>query len=144
MFGYGQHQKSDIIDDINYKAFVLGTYYYLQHTYAFRSGAGIDIGYTITSDNYTSVNDYGNFNNFNLGLIYQPEIVISKVFIGAGIGIYAVHDRYGNFKKTYQKLSLKYNFIDNLFLGLNVRAIEFSKAEYLELNLTYSFTLKRK
>jgi hypothetical protein len=75
--------------------------------------------------------------NITLGLLVQPELIIDKLTLVSGIGIYAVHLNYGNFNQTYQRLGVRYEVYKNISLGVNIRAINFMLAEFLEFNVGY-------
>jgi len=38
---------------------------------------------------------------------------------------------------TYQRIGVKYHFWDHLVLGINIRAVNFSKADFIEWNIGY-------
>ena len=63
--------------------------------------------------------------NFTLGTVIQPEFVIGKLNLVGGIGIYAIHHKYGSFSQTYQRLGVSYEFYKNLSFGVNVRFHQF-------------------
>lgn len=140
MLGYGDYQIVEHEFDSNYYAVGgLGIYYSFQHSNAFRSGPGIDFnffwGLTALSDG--TPGPIG-IDNLTIGLIYSPELVIDRLRLTGGIGIYAKHHQYGNFKQTYQRLGAKYYITDNISAGINVRAINFMLAEILEFNVGYT------
>lgn len=139
MLGYGDYQINEHELDTNY--FALGgisTIYSTQFSNAFRLGYGADLNYwwglNALSDGTPGSQS---FENFTLGLILQPELIIGKLTLVCGIGIYAVHLNYGNFKKPYQRLGARYEFYKNWSFGVNVRAVNFMLAEFMEFNLGY-------
>ena len=83
------------------------------------------------------------FSNLTIGLILQPEIIIDRLTLASGIGIYARHRNYGNFSQMYQRLGVRYDLYKNLALGVNVRAINFMLAEFMEFNLSYRIDWKK-
>jgi hypothetical protein len=139
MLGYGDYQLREHELDTNYFAVGgLSAVYFTQFSNAFRLGYGTDINY------WWGMNARPNgtaglysFENFTLGLILQPEFIIDKLTLVSGIGIYALHRNYGNFNQTYQRLGVRYDIYKNVSLGVNVRAINFTMAEFLEFNLGY-------
>jgi hypothetical protein len=38
---------------------------------------------------------------------------------------------------SYQRIGLKYHIFENIFAGINVRAYDFSIADYIEWNIGY-------
>jgi len=139
MLGYGDYQLREHELDTNYFAVGgLSAIYFNQFTNAFRLGYGTDINY------WWGMNAWPNgtagpysFENLTLGLILQPEFIIDKLTLVSGIGIYALHRNYGNFNQTYQRLGVRYDIYKNVSLGVNVRAINFTMAEFLEFNVGY-------
>lgn len=140
MLGYGDHQIEEHEFDSNYYAVAgLGLYYSFQHSNAFRSGPGIDFNFMwgLTALPDGSPGPKG-LDNLTVGLIYTPELVIDRLRLTAGIGIYAKHHQYGNFSQTYQRLGARYHITEQISAGINVRAINFMLAEFLEFNVGYT------
>ncbi|MFH1119695.1 MAG: acyloxyacyl hydrolase [Bacteroidota bacterium] len=141
MLGYGNHQLVEHELDTNYFAIGgLSGIYFFQLSNAFRLGTGADLNYWFGL-NAAPDGTIGprRPENFTLGFIVQPEFAIGKLTLTGGYGIYAFHRNYGNFQQTYQRLGARYEFIDNVSLGVNVRAINLMLAEFLEFNLGYTF-----
>lgn len=141
MLGYGDHQLVEHELDTNYFAVggITGIYF-TQLSNAFRLGYGTDINYWwgLNSLENGTPGPYA-FENFTVGLLIQPEFIIDRLTLVSGFGIYAIHRNYGNFKQTYQRLGIRYEFYKNLSFGVNVRAVDFMLAEFLEFNLGYRF-----
>ena len=145
MLGYGDHQINEHELDTNYYAIAgLGIYYSFQHSNAFRSGPGIDINYfwSLTALPDGTPGPQG-WDNFTVGLIYSPELIIDRLTLTGGVGIYAKHYQYGNFKQLYQRLGARYNITENFSAGVSIRAINFMLAEFLEFNAGYRIRWKR-
>jgi hypothetical protein len=145
MLGYGDHQLVEHELDTNYFAIGgISAIYFTQLSNAFRLGYGADMNYWwgLNSLPDGRPGPYA-FENMTLGLLIQPEIIIDKLTLVSGFGIYAIHRNYGDFKQTYQRLGVRYEFYDNLSFGVNVRAVNFILAEFLEFNLGYRFRWKR-
>jgi hypothetical protein len=139
MLGYGDHQLIEHELDTNYFAVAgVSAIYYTQLANAFRLGYGTDLNYWM---GLTALPDgrigHRDFRNLTVGLVLEPEFIINKLSLVSGFGIYAIHLNYGNFKQTYQRLGVRYDFYRNLSFGINVRAINFTLAEFLEFNLGY-------
>lgn len=140
MLGYGDHQIVEYEFDTNYYSVAgLGITYSLQHTNCFRSGLGVDFNYlrSLSAKPDGTPGVQGTLDNLTIGFIYAPELIIGNLSIVGGIGIYAKHHKYGNFTQLYQRGGLKYNFSNNFSAGINVRAINFMLAEFLEFNVGY-------
>ncbi len=139
MLGYGDHQLNEHELDTNYYAIGgLSIIYFTQLSNAFRLGYGSDFNYwwglNALPDGTPGPRT---IENLTIGFILQPELVIDNLTLVAGFGIYAKHLIYGNFKQTYQRLGVRYEFYKNLSFGVNVRAVNFMLAEFLEFNLGY-------
>lgn len=139
MMGYGDHQLVEHELDSNYYAVGgLSLIYFTQLGNAFRLGYGADLNY------WWGLNAYPDgtigprtLDNFSLGLILQPELIIHRLTLVGGFGIYASHLHYGSFQQTYQRLGVRFDVYKNLSLGFNVRAVNFMLAEFLEINMGY-------
>lgn len=139
MLGYGDHQLNEHELDTNYFAVAgLSAIYFTQMSNAFRLGFGSDLNYWVGLNAHPDGTIAPRtLDNFTIGIIAQPEFIIDKLTLVGGIGIYAVHLNYGNFKQTYQRLGVRYEFYKNISIGINVRSINFMLAELLEFNLGY-------
>jgi len=139
MMGYGDYQLSDHELDTNYFAVGgISAIYFTQFSNAFRLGYGTDVNYWwgLNARPDGTPGPYA-MENLTLGLLVQPEFIIDKLSLVGGIGIYAVHRNYGNFNQTYQRLGVRYEVYKNVSLGVNIRAINFMLAEFLEFNIGY-------
>lgn len=146
MLGYGDHQIVENEFDTNYYSVAgLGVYYSIQHGNAFRSGLGVDFNYlrSLSANPDGTPGVQGTMDNLTVGLIYAPELIINKFSIVTGIGIYAKHYQYGNFNQLYQRAGARYYFTDNFSAGMNVRAVNFMLAEFLEFNVGYTIKWKK-
>lgn len=142
MLGYGDHQLVEHELDTNYYAVGgISLIYFNQLSNAFRMGLGSDINYW-WGLNAKADGTIGprTAENFTIGLILQPELIIDKLTLVGGIGIYAHHLHYGSFNQTYQRLGVRYDFYKNTSIGINVRAVNFMLAEFLEFNLGYKIS----
>ena len=79
---------------------------------------------------------YG-WENLTLGIGYQFEVVFDRLSIVGGIGNYAVHKLYKSFSRFYQRIGVKFYIMENLYAGVNVRAVSFGTAEFMEFNMGY-------
>jgi hypothetical protein len=142
MLGYGDHQLSDHELDTNYFAVGgLSAIYFVQLSNAFRLGCGTDLNYWWgLNANPDGTIGPRTAENFTAGLILQPEFIIDRLTLVGGFGIYARHLDYGNFRKPYQRLGIRYDIYKNISLGINIRAVNFMLAEFLEFNLGYRFS----
>lgn len=145
MMGYGDHQLVEHELDNNYYAIGgISGIYLTQISNAIRLGYGADFNYWWgLNAGQDGAPNTPTFENLTLGLILQPEIMVGKLTLVTGIGIYAFHRNHGNFKKPYQRLGVRYDFYQNWSMGVNVRAINFMLAEFMEFNLSYRISWKK-
>jgi hypothetical protein len=139
MLGYGDYQLVERELDTNYFAVGgISAIYFTQFSNAFRLGFGSDLNY-VWGLNARPDGTPGPYSveNVTLGLLLQPEFMIDRLTLVGGIGIYAVHRNYGNFNQTYQRLGVRYEVYKNMSFGVNIRAINFMLAEFLEFNAGY-------
>lgn len=140
MLGYGNHQLNEHELDTNYFAIGgISMLYMNQFSNAFRLGAGFDLNYW-WGLNALPDGTIGNrtAENITLGLLIQPEIMIDKLTIVGGFGVYARHLHFGDFKQSYQRLGVRYDIYKTLSVGVNIRAVNFMLAEFLEFNIGYT------
>ena len=139
MMGYGNHQLVEHELDSNYFAIGgLTAIYFHQFSNAFRLGAGTDFNYWWgLNANPDGTIGARTWENLTIGLLLQPEMIIDRLTLVGGIGIYARHLHYGSFNQTYQRLGVRYDIYKNISFGVNVRAVNFMLAEFMEFNLGY-------
>jgi len=139
MLGYGDHQLNEHELDSNYFAVGgLSVIYFTQLSNAFRLGGGVDLNYWWgLNANPDGTIGPRTLENLSLGLMAQPELIINRLTLVGGFGIYASHLHYGNFQQSYQRLGIRYDLYKNWSLGINVRAVNFMLAEFLEFNMGY-------
>ena len=139
MLGYGDHQLIEHELDTNYFAVGgISAIYFNRFSNAARIGLGTDINYWwgLTANPDGTPGPYS-FENMTVGLILQPEVIVGRLSLVSGFGIYARHRNYGNFKQTYQRLGVRFDVYKTFFAGINVRAKNFTEAEFLEFNFGY-------
>ncbi len=146
MLGYGDYQLVKHELDTNYFAFAgISLIYLNQLTNAFRLGGGTDLNYWwgLNANPDGTYAGYS-FDNITVGLIIQPEFMISKLTLVGGVGVYAHHKDYGSFKQLYQRLGVRFDVYKNYSVGINIRAINFMLAEVLEFNFSHRFQWEKK
>lgn len=141
MLTYGNHQLVEHeLDSHYYDIRGISAIYLEQFSQAFRLGVGTDINYwcglNAKEDGSPAK---GDMSNLTLAFVLQPEIIIDRLTLVGGVGIYAHHRNYGDFKQSYQRLGVRYDFYKNFAAGVNVRAINYMLAEFMEFNISYRF-----
>lgn len=134
-----------------------GVNYQVSHKVKF--GAGFDIGWDGAYNSYITYDqghverhDAGSGNKLTIGIYPSFELVINKLSVIVQPGWYLYREDYSIPESTpenkvlqpsykspdsYQRIGLKYHILENVFLGFNVRAYNFSIADYLEWNIGY-------
>jgi hypothetical protein len=143
---HGNHQLNENQpDSAKYYPIVgIGATYSNQLSNALRMGYGLDINYWwgLNAQADGSTGPYS-LDNFTLGAIIQPELILGRLTLVGGVGIYAFHKDYGNFKRFYQRIGARFNIYKNLSVGVNVRATRFKHAEFIEFVLGYRIKWKK-
>jgi hypothetical protein len=139
MGSYSKYQTiHDTLDIYYYAVGGISPYYLWQNSEVFKSGVGLDLNFlTGLSSRPIGVPGPMGWENLTVGIGYQLEVVFDRLSIVAGIGSYAVHKRYRNFHQFYQRMGLKFYLLENLYAGVNVRAVNFGTAEFMEFNMGY-------
>ncbi len=155
-----------VIDNIDtayvaetYGVFTISTGVNRQISHKVKFGAGIDVGWDGSYNSYISyLNNKtterlnaSNDNKLSVGVYGSFELVINKLsmIIQPGWYLYRAHWKVPNEPSanisipnrkpggSYQRIGLKYHIFDNVFVGINVRAYDFSVADYIEWNIGY-------
>lgn len=120
-----------------------------QTTWRNKFGAGLDITYDETQNVTITNPEDGNqeptvvfadklSKKMMLGVYGTYEFTIDRLSVASYIGVLALRDKGTNANPLlYQKFGLKYHFKRDVYLGLLVRAHNFSVAEVIEWNLGY-------
>ena len=138
--GYGSHQRVETLDDNYFNAAGINFNMARRHSNIYQSRIGLDFNYLwrLTPNPDGSPGRVG-WQNLTVGLIYQPEVKISRFTLVGGLGVYAHHLEYAPFRQLYQRLGVRYNLTPHLSIGSNIRSIQFYQAEFLEFQLGYHF-----
>lgn len=75
------------------------------------------------------------------GFTAQYLLVINKIEGKVGLGYYVYGKNPGSLPKLYQRLGIKFYILRDLFMGLNLRFYDFSKADNMEYHIGYRFDL---
>ena len=149
-----------------YKIVTMSTGINRQISHKVKFGFGMDFSYDDSYNSYVKYDSSGSFkktdagtgNKFTIGLHCSFELVISRLSLIIQPGWYVYRDKWdvpespvlpseqhpvgiaipkrrsGN---SYQRIGLKYHIFKNIFAGINVRAYDFSIADYIEWNIGY-------
>jgi hypothetical protein len=107
--------------------------------YKFKAGFGMDAWYDGSTEARMEIG--GNLDdvqldfaeNLNLGVHYVMEVVANRVSAPLVVGYSVWRKEFdGQDPRLYQKAGIKWHIWENTFVGLNVRAVDFSRAVFLE------------
>ena len=153
-FGYHDENNDSVAVAFDYKIFNLSSTFNYQITHLVKFGAGFDLSYNeaygttaIIVDGIPEKGPWQFKDKVLLGVYPSFELVINKVSLILQPGFYLYRQKVDEGIETpssYQRIGLKYHFSDHWLAGLNVRAFNFSKADFIEFNFGYRFKLNRK
>ncbi len=148
-----------------YGIFTFSTGINRQISHKVKIGVGADIGYDASYNSYIEYdNDLnsvlvnaGNDNKLAMGFYGSFELVVNRLSLIIQPGWYVYREKWeipdetpptgvsyprrkpGN---SYQRVGLKYHILENAFAGINIRAYDFSIADYIEWNIGYRIQWK--
>ena len=146
-----------------YGVFTLSTGVNRQISHKVKFGAGVDFSYDGSYNSYISYENNktterlnaGN-NKLAIGAYGSFELVINKLSMVVQPGWYLYREDWKVPEEpsegisipgrkpggSYQRIGLKYHIFENVFAGINVRAYDFSIADYIEWNIGYRVNWK--
>ena len=148
----GEENYESSYQDLYYDAFTISAVFQRQYSYTFKAGLGIDISYDESTGakieevngKYVKVPD-DDLQKISLGIVSNFEKVINRISLLGGIGVYVARKKIEDQTPViYMRAGMKYHFWKDFFLGVNVRAHNFSVADYTEWNIGHTFKLKKK
>lgn len=74
-----------------------------------------------------------------IGLYPSFELVLGRLSMVAQPGFYVYQKDIDGYEapSSYQRIGMKYHFWDHLVVGINIRAVNFSVADFIEWNIGY-------
>ncbi len=126
----------------------ISTTFNRQISHKSKFGIGVDVSYNGATEALADMDDgiidpvsLQFYQKLALGVYPSFELVVSKVSIILQPGYYILtYDR--QIPAFYQRIGIKYHFIKNVFLGINIRAYNFHIADYVEWNMGYRIKWK--
>ena len=108
-------------------------------------GIGFDIAYDGSHLTQTAIDEGKNevenglfVDNIHISLFPSYELIVHKVSVIIQPGFYLYRKNIKNQSPVfYQRIGLKYNFYNDFFLGLNLRAYQYHISDYIEWNIGY-------
>jgi hypothetical protein len=132
---------------VNYGIFGINTTLNRQISYKSKWGIGFDFVYDASINAQKDLASDGKpiedpkFNqNLSIGVFPSYELVVNKISLILQPGFYLYKKQTtGTTDIFYQRIGLKYHFMDNIYLGCNLRAYSFKVADYIEWIVGYRF-----
>ena len=132
----------------NYSVFTFSTSFNRQLTHLVKFGAGFDLTYNEAYGAEMVYDENGNpekgpplpfDDQLLLGVYPAFELVINQLsmVVQSGFYVYRKDIPVSDVPKTYQRIGLKYHLANHFILGLNIRAYNFSKADFIEWVIGY-------
>ena len=112
-------------------------------------GIGFTLGYN-GSQNTTVIEEDGDLDelevpfirHFSMSIYPSYELVIDKLSLVIQPGIYLYRKKTGNMTPSfYQRIGIKYHFMENTFLGINLRATKFNESDFIEWTIGHRLNL---
>lgn len=145
-FEYINVEGDTVATSFDYGILSFSTTFNRQFSYKIKFGAGADVSYNASYGADTvMVNGTPNKapaltrDKILIGLYPSFELVVGRMSLIAQPGFYVFKQDVDGFEtpSTYQRVGLKYHFWEHLVVGVNIRAINFSKADFIEWNIGY-------
>lgn len=152
-FKYEDNNKELKNVAFNYAILNLSAALNRQISYKTKIGAGVDFSFNesygakaVMTNGDLSKAPFLAADKFLIGVFPSVEFLINRVSLMLQPGVYVYKKNIENTElpNTYQRVGLKYTFKNNLFTGVNIRAFNFYKADFIEWNIGYRLTWGRK
>jgi len=151
-FGYytGDGQK---FKTFNYSIYTFSAGISRQISYKSVVGAGFDFSWnesyaadTLMMNGIPEKAPYNASDKILIGVYPSFALVINQVtlLLQPGFYIYKKNIENAEIPTTYQRIGIKYTFKWNVFTGVNIRAYNFYKADFIEWNVGYSIRWNKK
>jgi len=108
--------------------------------FAIDNSLGVQYKYNPQTDEKEKI-DSEMSDKIRMGIFAQYSLVISDLEGLVGFGYYIIGENPGSLPKFYQRLGGRYYIFDDFSAGLNLRFYDFSRADNMEFNIGYRFSL---
>jgi hypothetical protein len=146
-FTYENANKESVAKAFNYGVFTVSSGINRQISYKIKLGGGTDFSYneaygadTVMVNGVPEKAPSSFSNKFLIGIFPSFELVVNKLslLIQPGVYIYKPKTDVKETPDTYQRVGLRLYLSDHLIAGVNLRAYNFSKADFIEFNVGYT------
>ncbi len=145
-FEYMDENGDTLAKTFDYGILSFSTTFNRQISYKVKLGAGADISYnasygadTVMVNGEPQKAPFLTKDKILIGLYPSFELVLGEISLIAQPGFYIYQKDVEGFETptTYQRLGVKYHLWEHLIVGINIRAFNFSKADFIEWNIGY-------
>ena len=145
-FDYIVENGDTLARAFDYGVLSFSTTFNRQISHKIKFGVGTDISYneaygadTLMINGIPEKAPFETIDKILVGIYPSFELVLGKLSMIAQPGFYVYRkDVEGSeAPTTYQRIGVKYHFWDHLLVGINIRAVNFSKADFIEWNIGY-------
>lgn len=145
-FDYTDESGDTLALAFNYGIISLSTTFNRQISHKIKFGVGTDLSYnsaygadTIMDNGLPEKSPFDAADKILVGIYPSFELVLGRLSMIAQPGFYIYQKEVEGYETptTYQRIGVKYHFWDHLVLGVNIRAFNFSKADFIEWNIGY-------
>jgi hypothetical protein len=145
-FEYYDYNGDTVATAFDYGVISLSSTFNRQISYKVKFGAGMDLTYnaaygadTVMVNGAPEKAPFEVRDKILFGLYPSFELVLGRLSMIAQPGFYVSQKEVEGFDtpSTYQRIGVKYHFFKNLIVGINIRAYDFSKADFIEWNIGY-------
>lgn len=145
-FAYIDENGDTLATAFDYGILSFSTTFNRQISHKIKFGGGFDISYNAAyGADIVMVNGVPEKSPFEfgdkvlVGVYPSFELVLGRLSMIAQPGFYIYQKDVEGYETptTYQRIGVKYHFFNNLVVGINIRAFNFSKADFIEWNIGY-------
>jgi hypothetical protein len=145
-FEYFEADGDKVAAAFDYGVISLSTTFNRQISHKIKFGIGTDISYntayaadTLMVNGVPQKAPFDAADKILIGLYPSFELVLGRLSMIAQPGIYVYQKDVEGYESpsTYQRIGVKYHFWNHLVVGINIRAINFSVADFIEWNIGY-------
>ena len=145
-FTYIAEDGDTLATAFDYGILSFSTTFNRQISYKIKFGVGTDISYnaaygadTVMVNGQPQKAPFETIDKILVGIYPSFELVLGRLSMIAQPGIYIYQKEVEGYEtaQTYQRIGVKYHFWDHLVIGINIRAINFSQADFIEWNIGY-------
>lgn len=145
-FEYINETGDTVATAFDYGILSFSTTFNRQISHKIKFGAGADVSFnaafgadTVMVNGIPQKSPLDAAEKILVGVYPSFELVLGKLSMIAQPGFYVYQTEIDGYDapSTYQRIGVKYHFWDHLVVGINIRAVNFSVADFIEWNIGY-------